>query len=72
MTYLLDTGLPIRSTEWFANFITVCQTQAVTRHVELEVSFTDTLARYNGRGTASAFLEFDTAEDAAAFVLRFS
>jgi hypothetical protein len=71
MTYLLDTGLPTATAPWFANFINMCADESQSK-VNLEDSFRSNLAKYNGRGTKSAFIEFDTPEDAVAFVLKWS
>ena len=70
MPYLLDTGLPMSTTDWFRNFVNMCADDTDISGVKLDVSFTKNLEKYNGRGTKSAFIEFDTKEDALAFVLR--
>lgn len=72
MTYMLDTGLPAKSTMWFTNFINMCSNDAQKLKVKLEVTFNRNLEEYNARGTKSPYIEFDTKEDALAFVLRWS
>jgi hypothetical protein len=70
MSYMLDTGLPAKSATWFSNFINATSKESLQSKVKLEVTFNKNLEEYNAHGTKSPYIEFDTQEDALAFVLR--
>jgi len=73
MTYLLDTGLPYKHYAWYDNFIDYVKAKwTIPRTREFSETVSIELATYNAKTTLSSFIEFDTKEDALAFVLRFS